>query len=81
MERAAQRRSRDGGDEGTWAQRRLVAGGSQHQLIAAAYESRSLVVTSNWPFEQWTNFLPDAATAILNHCEVTVVSGDSFLTN
>ncbi len=38
----------------------------------------------NWPFEQWTNFLPDvtAASAILDrmlhHCEVVVLEGDSY---
>jgi DNA replication protein DnaC len=43
-----------------------------------------LIVTSNWPFEQWTNFLPDltAASAILDrvlhHCEVVVLEGDSY---
>ena len=27
-----------------------------------------MIITSNWPFEQWTNFLPDvtAASAILD---------------
>lgn len=51
---------------------------------ATAYETRSLVLTSNWPFEQWTNFLPDAtsATAILDrflhHADVVVLSGDSY---
>jgi DNA replication protein DnaC len=61
-----------------------VAANHLFRLVAAAYESRSLVVTSNWPFEQWTNFLPDAATAtaildrLLHHCEVAVMSGDSY---
>jgi DNA replication protein DnaC len=42
------------------------------------------VITSNWPFEQWTNFLPDAtsATAILDrflhHADVVVLSGESY---
>lgn len=46
--------------------------------------SRSLVLTSNWPFEQWTNLLPDAATPtaildrLLHHCQVVVLSDDSY---
>ena len=42
------------------------------------------MITSNWPFEQWTNFLPDAtsATAILDrflhHADVVVLSGESY---
>ena len=61
-----------------------VAANHLFRLVAAAYESRSLLVTSNWPFEQWTNFLPDAATAtaildrLLHHCEVAVMTGDSY---
>ena len=61
-----------------------VAANHLFRLVAAAYETRSLVLTSNWPFEQWTNFLPDAATAtaildrLLHHCQVVVLSGDSY---
>ena len=38
---------------------------ANHHLLwlAAAYQTRSLIVSSNWPFEPRTNFLPDAATA------------------
>lgn len=42
------------------------------------------MVTSNWEFEQWTNFLPDVTAAsaildrILHHCEVVVLNGDSY---
>lgn len=61
-----------------------VAANHLFRLVAAAYETRSLIVTSNWPFEQWTNFLPDAATAtaildrLLHHCQVAVLSGESY---
>jgi len=61
-----------------------VAANHLFRLVAAAYETRSLILTSNWPFEQWTNFLPDAATAtaildrLLHHCQVVVLSGDSY---
>ena len=61
-----------------------VAANHLFRFVATAYETRSLVITSNWPFEQWTNFLPDAtsATAILDrflhHAEVVVLSGESY---
>lgn len=61
-----------------------VAANHLFRLVAAAYEIRSLLVTSNWPFEQWTNFLPDTTTAtaildrFLHHAEVVVLSGDSY---
>jgi DNA replication protein DnaC len=62
----------------------LVGANHLFRLVSAAYETRSLIITSNWPFEQWTNFLPDvtAASAILDrllhHCEVVVLEGDSY---
>jgi hypothetical protein len=61
-----------------------VAANHLVHFVATAYETPSLVVTSNWPFEQWTNFLPDAtsATAILDrflhHAEVVVLGGESY---
>ena len=61
-----------------------VAANHLFRLVATAYETRSLIITTNWPFEQWTNFLPDATTAtaildrFLHHAEVVVLSGDSF---
>jgi DNA replication protein DnaC len=61
-----------------------IAANHLFRLVSAAYETRSLVLTSNWAFQQWTNFLPDAtsATAILDrflhHCEVVVLDGDSY---
>ena len=54
------------------------------RLVAAAYETRSRVLTSNWAFEQWTNFLPDATSAaaildrLLHHYEVDVLDGQSY---
>ena len=62
----------------------LVGANHLFRLVSAAYETRSLIVTSNWPFEQWTNFLPDVTAAsaildrVLHHCEVVVTSGESF---
>lgn len=61
-----------------------VAANHLFRFVATAYETRSLVITSNWAFEQWTNFLPDATTAtaildrFLHHAEVVVLSGDSY---
>ena len=61
-----------------------VAANHLFRLVAAAYETRSLVITSNWAFEQWTNFLPDATSAtaildrLLHHCEVVVLDGQSY---
>jgi DNA replication protein DnaC len=61
-----------------------VAANHLFRLVAAAYETRSLVITSNWAFEQWTNFLPDATSAtaildrLLHHCEVVVLEGQSY---
>jgi DNA replication protein DnaC len=61
-----------------------VAANHLFRVVAAAYETKSLVITSNWAFEQWTNFLPDATTAtaildrLLHHCEVVVLDGQSY---
>jgi DNA replication protein DnaC len=54
------------------------------RFVAAAYEKRSLIVTTNVAFERWTTFLPEetVATAILdrllNHCHVVRLSGESY---
>ncbi len=57
----------------------LVGANHPFRLVSAAYETRTLVITSNWAFEQWTNSSPTvtAATAILDrvlhHCQVVVL--------
>ncbi|HEY3944963.1 MAG TPA: ATP-binding protein [Solirubrobacteraceae bacterium] len=58
--------------------------GADHlfRFISAAYEQRSVAITTNVEFERWTQFLPDAATAILDrflhHCHVIALDGESF---
>jgi DNA replication protein DnaC len=59
---------------------------SEHlfRFVAAAYEKRSLIVSTNVEFERWTRFLPDetVATAILDrllhHCHIVRLAGESF---
>jgi DNA replication protein DnaC len=61
-----------------------VAAGHLFRFIAAAYEQRSVAITTNVEFERWTQFLPDAATAtaildrFLHHCHVIALDGESF---
>ena len=61
-----------------------VAAEHLFRFVAAAYEKRSLIVSTNVEFERWTRFLPDetVATAILDrllhHCHVVRLSGESF---
>ncbi len=59
---------------------------SQHlfRFVSAAYENRTIAITTNVPFEQWTTFLPDATTAaavldrFLHHCHVVALDGESY---
>ena len=61
-----------------------VAAEHLFRFVAAAYEKRSLIVSTNVEFERWTRFLPDetVATAILDrllhHCHVISLAGESF---
>lgn len=54
------------------------------RLVAAAYERRSLAISSHWPFDQWGRFMPEHTTAVslldrlLHHAQVVVTSGDSY---
>lgn len=54
------------------------------RFVAAAYERRSLGVTSHWPFEDWGRFLPEHTTAgspldrLLHHAIVVVTDGESY---
>jgi DNA replication protein DnaC len=59
-------------------------GSGPFRFVAADYEKRSLIVSTNVEFERWTRFLPDetVATAILDrllhHCHVVRLQGESF---
>jgi DNA replication protein DnaC len=61
-----------------------VAAEHLFRFVAAAYEKRSLIVSTNVEFERWTRFLPDetVATAILDrllhHCHIIHLAGESF---
>jgi DNA replication protein DnaC len=61
-----------------------VAAEHLFRFVSAAYEKRSLIVSTNVEFERWTRFLPDetVATAILDrllhHCHVVRLQGESF---
>jgi DNA replication protein DnaC len=61
-----------------------VAAEHLFRFVSAAYEKRSLIVSTNVQFEHWTRFLPDetVATAILDrllhHCHVVRLRGESF---
>jgi len=54
------------------------------RFMAAAYERRSLVIASHWPFTEWGRFRPDENTAVslidrlLHHAVVVVTAGESF---
>uniref|UniRef100_UPI00131A6041 ATP-binding protein n=1 Tax=Pseudonocardia dioxanivorans TaxID=240495 RepID=UPI00131A6041 len=54
------------------------------RLVAAAYERRSLAISSHWPFDQWGRFMPEHTTAVslldrlLHHAHVVVTSGASY---
>jgi DNA replication protein DnaC len=55
------------------------------RLVAAAYERRSLAISSHWPFEQWGRFLPEHTTAVslldrlLHRATVVVIVGTSLI--
>ena len=54
------------------------------RFVAAAYERRSLGISSHWPFQDWGRFLPEQTTAVslldrlLHHCHTVITDGDSY---
>jgi len=61
-----------------------VAADHLFRFISAAYEQRSVAITTNVEFERWTQFLPDAASAtaildrFLHHCHVIALDEPSW---
>ena len=61
-----------------------IAADHLFRFISAAYEQRSVAITTNVDFERWTQFLPDAASAtaiidrFIHHCHVISLDGESF---
>jgi len=54
------------------------------QIVSRRYERRSLVVTTNLPFAEWTTIFPNAACAtalidrLTHHAEILLLEGDSY---
>lgn len=54
------------------------------QLVAARYEQRSMIVTTNLPFSEWTTVFHDSATAaavidrLVHHSVILQIQGDSY---
>ena len=54
------------------------------QLIAARYEFRPTILTTNQPFSKWTDVFCDAIIAnaiigrLVHHCEVIKITGNSY---
>jgi DNA replication protein DnaC len=54
------------------------------QVVSQRYERRSLVLTTNLPFSDWTNIFPNAATAtalidrVIHHAEILTIEGSSY---
>lgn len=57
------------------------------QLIAARYEFRPTILTTNQPFSKWTDVFGDAVIAnaiidrLVHHCEVIKITGNSYSIN
>ncbi len=54
------------------------------ELISNRYESRSLLITANQPFEEWKNVFPDENTAVaavdrlVHHCVILEMNVESY---
>lgn len=54
------------------------------QLIAARYEKRSTIFTTNQPFSKWGEVFGDSVIAsaivdrIVHHCEIVKITGQSY---
>lgn len=54
------------------------------ELVSNRYESRSLLITANQPFEEWKNVFPDETTAVaavdrlVHHCVILEMNVESY---
>ena len=54
------------------------------QVVSRRYENKSLVLTTNLPFSEWTNIFPNAACAtalidrVIHHADVIAIEGQSY---
>lgn len=61
-----------------------TAGNHLFQVVAAAYEHQSLIVTSNRPFQEWGGLFPNPSLAsatldrLLHHADVFTFTGESY---
>jgi DNA replication protein DnaC len=55
-----------------------------YEVINRRYERKSVIVTTNRPFKEWSEVFPNATCIatlldrLLHHAEVTVIEGDSY---
>ncbi|MBL8231796.1 MAG: ATP-binding protein, partial [Bryobacterales bacterium] len=55
-----------------------------YEVVNRRYERKSLIVTTNRPFQQWNEVFPNATCIatlldrLLHHADATVVEGDSY---
>lgn len=54
------------------------------ELIAHRYEAKSLIITANQPFSQWSELFPDQIMAVaavdrlIHHCDIIQLEGKSY---
>jgi DNA replication protein DnaC len=54
------------------------------QIVSRRYEHKSLVLTTNLPFAEWSSIFPNAACAtalidrVVHHADVIAIEGDSY---
>jgi DNA replication protein DnaC len=54
------------------------------ELIAHRYEAKSLIITANQPFSQWSDLFPDqimalaAVDRLIHHCDIIQLQGKSY---
>jgi DNA replication protein DnaC len=54
------------------------------QVVSRRYEKKSLILTTNLPFSQWSSIFPNATCTtalidrVIHHAEIIAIEGDSF---